>query len=138
MWVTKGVCLALAVAIMACGGGESAAPTNDGGTTGSTGSTGSTGATGGTGGTGTTPTATNQVSVMDGSFNPASIAVAPGTTVTWTWTVAITHNVTFDNSSLGGSGNLSTGTYTKNFPTAGTFGYQCTLHAGMTGSVTVQ
>jgi len=113
-----------AAALVACGGSsEPSAPANNGGTT---------------GGTPPGPTATNQVSIGDASFNPSSILVTPGTTVTWTWAVPVTHNVTFSSSALTSSGNRSSGTFTQNFPNAGSFGYQCTLHAGMTGSVTVQ
>jgi plastocyanin len=78
------------------------------------------------------------VSVIDGAFNPASVSVTTGTTVTWTWTTSTTHNVTFNDAALGGSGDQSSGTFQKAFANAGTFGYECTLHAGMTGTVTVQ
>jgi plastocyanin len=78
------------------------------------------------------------VSVVDNAFNPSCAQVTPGSIVTWTFN-GTGHNVTFSNSSLGGSGNQSPGaTYTKTFPTAGTFTYSCTNHAGMTGSVLVQ
>jgi plastocyanin len=84
-----------------------------------------------------TPTATNAVSVSDNQFAPTSIRVAPGTTVTWTWAqVSSQHNVTFQ---AGASDNLANGaTFSRAFPTAGTFTYQCTLHPGMTGTVTVE
>lgn len=99
----------LAIALMACGGDD--APT------------GST---------------SNQISVLDAQFSPSATTVTPGTTVTWNWGTTITHNVTFTNASLGTSGDKSSGSYAKAFPTAGTFGYGCTIHAGMTGSVIVQ
>ena len=84
-----------------------------------------------------TPTATNAVSVSDNQFSPSAIRVAPGTTVTWTWAQGSSvHNVTFQG---GASDNLSNGaTFSRTFPTAGTFTYHCTLHPGMTGTVTVQ
>ena len=84
-----------------------------------------------------TPTATNAVSVSDNQFAPNSIQVAPGTTVTWTSAQGSSqHNVTFQGSA---SNSLASGaTYSRAFPTAGTFTYQCTLHPGMTGTVTVQ
>lgn len=111
----------------ACGGGGGDA------TTGPTGGTTGGGPTGGSSG----PTATSSVTVSDNKFEPASIQVAPGTTVTWTWSSsASTHNVTFGD---GTSGDKSPpATFQKTFPTAGTFSYQCTLHAGMNGSVLVQ
>jgi len=84
-----------------------------------------------------TPTATNAVTVSDNQFAPSAIQVAPGTTVTWTWAQGSSvHNVTFQG---GASDNLANGaTFSRAFPTAGTFTYQCTLHPGMTGTVTVQ
>ena len=127
----------------ACGG--SSEPTPPGGNTGPTGSTGGTGTTGGTGGTGTTGgtggggSTSNQIVVADNSFTPDATTVPVNTTVTWTWTGAFDdHNVTFQQASLGSSPTQRTGTYQKQFTTAGVFSYSCTRHPGMTGSVTVQ
>ena len=116
------------LAAAACGGGGGDSPT----------SPGNPGNTGNPGGPSTSPTATNAVTVGNNHFTPSAIQVSPGTTVTWTWsTDAITHNVTFaDGASSGDQGAGST--YSRTFGTAGTFNYQCTLHAGMTGSVTVK
>ena len=92
---------------------------------------------GGNPGGGGGPTATNAVSVSDNQFAPSSIKVAPGTTVTWTSAQGSSpHNVTFQGSAS--NALASGGTYARAFPTAGTFTYQCTLHPGMTGTVTVQ
>jgi len=118
---------AVVLAAAACGG-------SDGGTTSPT-----TGNPGGTpGGTPSpTPVPQNTVTVSDDLFTPANVQVNVGTTVTWNWTSdARDHNVTFAD---GTSGNRSAGaTYSKTFPTAGTFSYQCTLHGGMNGSVVVK
>lgn len=83
------------------------------------------------------PVVTTSVSVDDNVFNPSNIQVSPGQTVTWTWVTSTVHNVTFSD---GGSGNKggSNVTFTKTFPTAGTFSYSCTLHGGMNGSVLVK
>ena len=85
----------------------------------------------------TTPTSTNAVAVSDNQFSPSAIQVTPGTTVTWTWASSSSpHNVIFSD---GGSQTLgANATYTRAFATAGTYNYQCTLHAGMSGSVTVR
>ena len=94
----------------------------------------------GPGGSGnpTTPSNTNAVSVSDNLFTPSSIQVTPGTTVRWTWTAeARDHNVRFPDGT--GSADLAANaTFSKTFPTAGTFTYQCTLHPGMNGTVTVR
>ena len=83
------------------------------------------------------PVASNQVSIGNDFFNAPNIVVPAGTTVTWTWNSgAEEHNVTVSDAS---SGDKSGGaTYSRQFATAGTFSYHCTLHAGMTGSVLVQ
>lgn len=83
-----------------------------------------------------TPSTTNAISVRDNAFDPASTTVPPGTTVTWTWAGSNQHNVTFDDGTA--STTRVSGTFTRAFATAGTFPYQCTVHAGMAGSVRVQ
>jgi plastocyanin len=85
----------------------------------------------------TGPVATNAVDIRDNSFNPSAISVAPQTTVTWTWRGSDTHNVTFDDGQ-GSSGTQVSGTHTRTFAAAGTFGYRCTVHIGMAGSVVVR
>ena len=76
------------------------------------------------------PVVTNAVAVRDNVFSPNAVQVAPGTTVRWTWADdAHEHNVSFTDGT--GSENLSaSGTYSRPFPTAGTFTYRCTLHPG--------
>lgn len=81
---------------------------------------------------------TNQISVRDNFFSPTATTVSASTTVTWTWAGSNQHNVTFDNTNLGASSTITTGTYQKLFSAAGSFGYRCTVHPGMTGTVTVQ
>jgi plastocyanin len=88
-----------------------------------------------------TPVATNAVTATSSdSFSPGSIVVSVGTTVTWTFE-SVGHNVTFNTvagappSILGTNANT---TRTATFSAAGTFPYQCTIHPGMTGTVTVQ
>jgi plastocyanin len=95
------------------------------------------GGTGGTGGGG--GTTGNSVRVVDNSFDPSSLTVPVGTTVTWTFSGSYSsHNVTFDNGS-GASGDMMTGTYMRTFNAAGSYPYKCTIHgAAMTGTVIVQ
>jgi plastocyanin len=76
------------------------------------------------------------VTIVDFGFNPGSITVKPGTTVTWTNT-GVTHTVT-SNSGLFDSGHLGSGdTFTFTFSKAGTYAYHCAIHTGMKGEVTV-
>jgi plastocyanin len=84
-----------------------------------------------------TPQATDKVTVDNNQFTPPDIQVSPGTTVTWTWAAgASTHNVTFNDGVT--SNDRASGSYTRTFASAGTFPYSCTLHPGMTGTVTVK
>ena len=86
----------------------------------------------------TTPAANEVLATTGNAFTPSTLTVAKGTTVTFTFQ-ATTHNVTFANVA-GAPANISN---TANngvqrlFATAGTFGYDCTLHAGMNGTVVV-
>ena len=86
----------------------------------------------------TTPKTTtgNKISIVDFSFNPSTLTIKPGDTVTWTNTSAgTTHTVTstgFD------SGQIAPGgTFQHTFPTAGTFDFHCSIHTSMTGKIIV-
>ena len=74
------------------------------------------------------------------TFDPASLTIAAGDTVTWQFSGAV-HNVTFVGAAPPG-GNIADqavgSVVTRAFPSAGTFAYECTRHAGMTGEVIVQ
>ena len=97
--------------------------------------------TGPGGGGGGGPVVTTSVTVDDNTFEPSDIQVSPGATVTWTWsgTTVQPHNVTFADASITDGGDQSSGTFATTMPaSAGTYSYQCTNHAGMTGSVLVQ
>lgn len=71
------------------------------------------------------------------AFDPSAVDITAGGTVNFTWGSAVTHNVTFDNSAIAGSGDRSSGTFSPTFATAGTYNYHCTIHSGMSGVVTV-
>lgn len=125
MRVVRGALATLVLAVVACGGAESLTTT----------STGGGGGGGGGGGADPCPGTGTAVSVVDNAFSPSCTKVTVGSTVTWTWNGSAVHNVTFSNSA---SPNQSSGTYQRAFPAAGTFAYQCTLHAGMNGSIIAQ
>lgn len=81
---------------------------------------------------------TNEVWMQNTKFNPASLTITVNTTVKWTNKDGMDHNVNSD-SSLFNSGIISAGgTYSRQFTTAGTFPYTCTLHANMNGTIIVQ
>ena len=77
-----------------------------------------------------------QVAIANFAFNPKTITVAAGTSISWTNTDTATHTVTFDAGP--DCGNVATGTsMTITFATAGTYTYHCKIHSSMTASVTV-
>jgi plastocyanin len=87
---------------------------------------------------------TNEVLMQNNTFNPSTITVTKGTTVTWNNQDSYAHTVTsnsglFDSGNIAGvSGTYSTGgTFSFKFDSTGTYGYHCKIHSGMTGSVVV-
>jgi plastocyanin len=90
-----------------------------------------------TGSAPTAPPAAANVSVGDNFFDPSSARVAAGGSVTWTWSGAVAHNVTFASGT--NSATQTSGTFVRNFPTAGSFDYTCTIHgSAMSGTVVVE
>lgn len=83
--------------------------------------------------------ATDKVEIANYKFGSGAIKVKVGTTVTWTNTDPVRHNVVADdggmpNGELFGKGE----TYTYTFTKAGTFKYHCTPHPYMHGTVVVE
>jgi plastocyanin len=93
---------------------------------------------GNTGGTGTKGgPGTNEVWIQGMVFNPSTITVSAGTTVTWTNKDGVAHTVTSDDN-LFNSGSISSGgIYTYTFSTIGTFQYHCSIHPSMIAKVIV-
>lgn len=86
----------------------------------------------------TTNTLTASVSLSNFSFQPSSLTVKAGTTVTWANKDSTTHTVTSD-SGVFNSGNLApNATFSYTFNTAGTFTYYCSIHPTMKGTVKVE
>jgi plastocyanin len=90
--------------------------------------------------TGSLPTtATVAAGNADQTFTPPTVVVARNASVTYSFG-ALLHNVTFRAAS-GAPANIGNSTNTtaaRSFPTAGDFPFDCTLHAGMTGTVVVR
>ena len=110
------VVLALGLLLAGCGGGD------DGG-----------GASNDTPTTKGGPVAAT-VELKDLKFKPEKVSINAGETVRWVWKENVLHNVTGDGFK---SDNVSDGPYEHTFEKPGTYDYQCTLHAGMTGTVEV-
>jgi plastocyanin len=89
--------------------------------------------------TGSLPT-TATVSTQNDQFNPGTVTIGRPGVVTWNFVGITVHNVTFG-SAPGAPSNISDTygqTVNRSFNTAGTFSYNCTIHAGMSGQVVVR
>ena len=70
------------------------------------------------------------------TFDPATVTIAPGESVTWEWEEGSgRHNVVPDGEEPAPSGPLTEGpfTYTYTFDTPGTYRYYCLAHGGPAG-----
>ncbi len=79
-----------------------------------------------------------QVTINNFQFEPATLTVPAGTTVTWTNQDGDTHTVTAANR-LFSSEVLDPGqSFTHTFATPGTYSYYCAIHPHMTATVIVK
>jgi plastocyanin len=79
-----------------------------------------------------------QVTIANFAFNPATLTVASGTTVTWTNQDDMVHTVTEANRLFSSKGLETGATYAHTFTAPGTYTYFCALHPRMTATVIVQ
>lgn len=95
-------------------------------------------APGGGGGGGGPLVHASRVTATSGlAFDPAAVSIPAGDTIYFTFQSVI-HNVTFTTAgSPGNVGDTHDATVKRVFSTAGTYDYKCTIHQGMTGSITV-
>jgi amicyanin len=77
------------------------------------------------------------VSISDFKFNPATLTVPVGTTVTWTNKDEEPHTIAAKDGSFHSPGIDTNGTYSFTFSTAGSYDYICSIHPFMTGTVVV-
>jgi plastocyanin len=116
----------IAALLAACGGSSDSTGPGAGG--------------GGGGGTTAAPVAAS-VEMSGSKFNPASVRVARGGTVTWTNSDGFAHDVTFDgNPGVANIAAFSTGAKSATMPqAASTIAYHCNIHgAAMSGSIKVE
>ena len=97
-------------------------------------------ATGGSTGASTSGSATAgpKVDISNFSFNPGTLTVKVGDTVTWTNNDSATHTVTANDNSFKSADLAPGASFSNTFSTAGTYPYRCTIHPNMTGTIVVQ
>jgi amicyanin len=77
------------------------------------------------------------VAIADFKFNPATLTVPVGTTVTWTNQDEEPHTLAAKDGSFHSPGVDTHGTYSFTFTTPGSYDYICSIHPFMTGTVVV-
>ena len=77
------------------------------------------------------------VTIVDFAFQPASLEVPAGSTVTWMNSGAAPHTVTADEGAFDSDRLAPGASFSQTFDTAGTFTYHCEIHPQMTGTVVV-
>lgn len=73
------------------------------------------------------------------SFEPGTVTIKAGGSVTWTYDNTVMHNATFSATTGAPTSvpNGRNGSASRIFSTVGDYDYQCTNHAGMNGLVRV-
>jgi plastocyanin len=81
---------------------------------------------------------TVKIAMKNIQFSPKEVTAKVGQTVEWTNTDSVDHNVVADSGEDFKSKEFGNGeTYSYKLDEAGTIKYECTLHPGMTGTITV-
>lgn len=83
--------------------------------------------------------AASQTVVMQGfTFQPASITIQTGASVTWRNDDSVSHQIVSNTNAFSSPVLNAGGSYTHVFDQAGTYSYHCGIHSYMTGTITVQ
>lgn len=79
------------------------------------------------------------VSIKGMKFDPPSLTVASGDTVTWTNQDPMAHTVVGDNGEFSSNGTIAKngGTFSYKFTNPATINYHCSIHPGMKGQIVV-
>ncbi len=78
-----------------------------------------------------------EIKIANFTFDPPTLTVKAGTTVTWVNADDIPHVVSEKNGAFRSSALDTNDTFTQTFPTAGTIEYFCAIHPHMTGKIIV-
>lgn len=86
--------------------------------------------------TGVVKTGPTAIIIQNFSFNPDTLTVKTGDTVTWTNSDPVNHQIKSDTFN---SAQLSTNqTFSFTFTSAGTYNYSCAIHPSMAGKIIVE
>ena len=83
------------------------------------------------------PSGGTSVSISDFKFNPVTLTVKAGSTVTWTNQDEEPHTIAAKDGSFHSPGMDTHGSYSFTFNTPGSYDYVCSIHPFMTGTVVV-
>jgi serine/threonine protein kinase/plastocyanin len=84
------------------------------------------------------PAGDDEVVISGFAFNPPDLAVAAGTTVTWSNHDDTNHTVSFDGIGVDSGGFGHDETFSHAFEDPGEYSYICNIHPSMTATVTVE
>jgi plastocyanin len=83
-------------------------------------------------------TSTTQIAITNFNFDPETITIKAGSTVTWTNQDSVAHTVVAQDGSWK-SDNLAKGaSFSYTFAKPGTYAYICSIHPTMKGTIIVQ
>jgi plastocyanin len=123
------LCALVALAAAGCGGNSNSSTSS--GSTSSTAATSSSSSSASGGGV--------AIKMQNIAFDPKDVTVKVGQKVTWTNDDSVAHNVTAQSGASFKSSDFSKGGTFSFTPTkAGTIKYVCTIHPGMTATLTVE
>ena len=134
--ITRGIAtLATAVALAACSGGATSAPTTAPAPPGTQAPVATTGGTA----VCADSTGTTRVQATVGGFQWAPVSAKVSDVITWTNSDAAAHRVALDDGSCSMSGRIAGGGGTASlvFSVAGTYPFHCSIHPSMKGTITI-
>ena len=78
------------------------------------------------------------VKIENFQFSPGTLQIAAGDTVTWTNADEELHALAADDGSFRSGGLTGDASFAHTFDKPGSYGYRCTLHPQMTGTIVVR
>ena len=126
--ILPALCVIVALAAVGCGSSNSSSTSSGSSSSGSTSTAAAASSGGGV-----------AIQMQNIAFDPKDVTVKVGQKVTWTNDDSVDHNVTSKSGETIKSDNFGKGGTFSFTPTkAGKISYVCTIHPGMTGTLTVQ